>query len=120
MYCNAFDNKILITEQPCCILNQLDFGRDAAGRTDRDQIRNSLWINSNDSLSISGQSLTLIFGQYLVNNNSASASIFVKDVPIQWTQEATVTYGRALLSRVASDCEQVHDTIGLDNKNFFQ
>ena len=38
---------------------------------------------------------------------------------LQWT-EATVTYGRALLSRVASDCEQVHDTIGLDNKNFFQ
>ena len=81
MHCNAFHNKILLTQQPCCILNQLDYGRDAAGRTDRDQIRNSLWINSNDSLSISGQSLTSIFGQYLVNNNSATVSIFVKDVP---------------------------------------
>ena len=67
-------------------LNQSDFGRDAVRRTDRDQIGNSLWINSNDSLSISGQSPGLIFGQYLDNSFNICPD---------WT-EATVTYGGAL------------------------
>ena len=67
-------------------LNHWDFGRDAVRRTDRDQIGNSLWINSNDSLSISGQSPGLIFGQYLDNSFNICPD----------RTEATVTYGGAL------------------------
>ena len=88
-------------------LNQSDPGRDAVRRTDRDQIGNSLWINSNDSLSISGQSPGLIFGQYLDNSFNICPD---------WT-EATVTYlWWRFASCVSSDCQQGHDATGWDDK----
>ena len=104
---SSWDNENLIT-RPMLHSNQLDFGRDAAGRErSRPNQEFSLWINSNnsDSLSILGQSLGLIFGQYLDNNNRG---LCINICLHQWT-EATVTYGRALLSCVASDCQRLHD-----------